>query len=83
MPGFDLDATEATRFSVSHANRWTSTRFESAGMAGRNAAYIEDPDDGFAYADHAATLRLSSSRSRPVAGFYPDDGKMGTLFTAK
>ena len=66
LPGFDLDATEPTRFSISHSNRWTSTQVESAGMAGRNAAYIEDPDGGVAYADHTDKLFFHADKEQVV-----------------
>ena len=66
LPGFDLDHTEPTHFSVTHSNHWTSTHLADSGMAGRNATYIEDPDGGFAYADHTDKLFFQADKEQVI-----------------
>jgi hypothetical protein len=66
LPGFDLDHTEPTLFSVTHSNQWSSTHIGEAGMAGRDATYIEDPDGGFAYVDHTDKLFFYADKDQVV-----------------
>lgn len=66
LPGFDLDHTGPTRFSVTHSNHWSSTHLGNTGMAGRNATYIEDPDGGFAYADHTDKLFFYADKEQVI-----------------
>jgi hypothetical protein len=66
LPGFDLDHSEPTRFSVTHSKQWTSTRLGETGMAGSNATYIEDPDGGFVYLDHADKLFFHADNNQVI-----------------
>ena len=66
LPGFDLDHAGPTSMSVVHSGRWTSTKISDAGMAGRNATYIEAPDGGFAYADHTDRLSFHADKEQVV-----------------
>jgi hypothetical protein len=66
LSGFDLDHTEPTLFSITHCNQWTSTHIGGAGMAGRNATYIEDPDGGFGYVDHTDKLFFHADKEQVI-----------------
>ena len=66
LPGFDLDHTEPTLFSITHSNQWTSTHIGETGMAGKNATYIEDPDGGFVYVDHTDKLFFYADKEQVV-----------------
>lgn len=66
LPGFDLEQIEPTRFSVVHASHWTATHIGDAGMAGKNASYIEDPDGGFRYADHTDQFQFYADKEQVV-----------------
>ena len=66
LPGFDLDHTEPTLFPITHSNQWTSTHIGEAGMAGRNATYIEDPDGGFVYVDHTDKLFFHADKEQVI-----------------
>ena len=66
LPGFDLEHMDPTRFSVTHSKHWTSTHISDAGMAGKNAIYIEDPDGGVSYADHTDKLFFRADKEQVI-----------------